>query len=356
MSPSLTGFLHRILRSPSMRVRAILSAVLLLVFGGLLPAAGKLELFVGNSPELAMPFGIDFLTDGTLVVADFSRCNIVLVDQAGKARILAGGGKKGSKDGKGTEALFNGPHNAVVRPDGKIIVGDSFNHLIKVVDPANGSTTTISGDEKGFAGDGMVPAKARYNETYHVALKGSSLLVADLGNKRIRMVGDTVTTIAGNGTRGAPKDGAKATEAPLVDPRACAADAQGNLYILERGGNALRVVNANGEIRTVVGTGKSGPVTEGPGTQCTLNSPKFLWVEKDGNVLIADSSNHAIRRYHPATGMVKTVAGTGKAGKGEPGNDPLAIALKHPHGVAVDAKGVLYISDSENGRILKLVP
>lgn len=339
-----------------MRARAILSAVFLLVFGSRLPAAGKLELFVGNSPELAMPFGIDFLPDGTLVVADFGRSNIVLVDQAGKARILAGGGKKGIKDGKGTEALFNGPHNAVVRPDGKIVVGDSFNHLIRLVDPANGSTTTISGGEKGFAGEGMAAGAARYNETYHVAFSGNGLLVADLGNKRIRLMGDTVSTIAGNGNRGAPKDGSKATEAPLADPRACAADASGNIYILERGGNALRVVDAKGEIRTVVGTGKPGPVTEGPGTQCTLNSPKFLWVERDGNVLVADSSNHAIRRYHPATGMVKTVAGTGKAGKGEPGGDPLAIALKHPHGVAVDPKGTLYISDSENGRIMKLVP
>lgn len=339
-----------------MPARALCSLMLCLGFGGVAAAAGKLEALIENSPELAMPFGIDFMADGTLVVADFARSNIVLVTPAGKARVLAGGGKKGSKDGKGTEALFNGPHNAVVRPDGKIIVGDSFNHLIKAVDPADGGTTTISGGEKGFAGDGMAATQARYNDTYHVSFKGAGLLVADLGNRRVRLMGDMVSTVAGNGTRGAPKDGSKATEAPLVDPRACAADSHGNLYILERGGNALRVVDSKGIIRTVVGTGKAGPVTEGPGASCTLNSPKFLWVEKNGNVLIADSSNHAIRRYHPATGMVTTVAGTGKPGKGPAGGDPLATALKHPHGVAVDAGGTLYISDSENGRILKLVP
>ncbi|MFM7113266.1 MAG: hypothetical protein ACKO26_19180, partial [Planctomycetota bacterium] len=137
-----------------MSARALCSLMLFVGIGGVAAAAGKLEALVENSPELAMPFGIDFMADGTLVVADFSRSNIVLVTPAGKARVLAGGGKKGSKDGKGTEALFNGPHNAVVRPDGKIIVGDSFNHLIKVVDPADGTTTTISGGEKGFAGDG----------------------------------------------------------------------------------------------------------------------------------------------------------------------------------------------------------
>lgn len=339
-----------------MRAQIALSTFMILALGGTAPAAGKLELLVGNSPELAMPFGIDFLPDGTLVVADFGRGNIVLVDQAGKARILAGGGKKGNRDGKGAEALFNGPHNAVVRPDGKIIVGDSFNHLIRLVDSADGATTTVSGGEKGFAGDGMAPKEARYNEAYHVAFKGPALLVADLGNRRIRLVGENVSTIAGNGTRGIPPDGAMATQAPLVDPRACAADPEGNLYILERSGNALRMVSPAGVIRTVVGTGKPGPVTEGPGTQCTLNSPKFLWVEKDGKVLIADSSNHAIRRYDPATGMVRTVAGTGKPGKGAPGGDPLATALRHPHGVAVDSKGTVYISDSENGRILKLAP
>ena len=78
----------------------------------------------------------------------------------------------------------------------------------------------------------------------------------------------------------------------------------------ERGGNALRVVDNAGKIRTVAGTGKPGPLKDGPALECPLNSPKYLWIEKNGKVLIADSSNHAIRRYDPSTKTLTTVAGT----------------------------------------------
>jgi sugar lactone lactonase YvrE len=184
------------------------------------------------------------------------------------------------------------------------------------------------------------------------------LLVCDLGNRRIRridLVAGTIATVAGNGKKGVPADGSIATEAPLVDPRAVAIDMTGRLFILERSGNALRVVE-DGKIRTVVGTGRKGVAGDGGrALDAELDSPKFVWIEPTGGVLIADSNNHCIRRYNPADGTISRVAGTGKKGKGEPGGPGPDIALNEPHGVAVGPDGTLYVADSLNGRILRSV-
>ncbi len=108
----------------------------------------------------------------------------------------------------------------------------------------------------------------------------------------------------GQWQKGNAKDGTLATEAPLNDPRAVAVDSKGNVYILERGGNSLRVVDAaTQKIKTVAGTGKKGPLTaDGPGLQATFSGPKFLWCDSADNVLIADSDNHCIRKYTPPMG------------------------------------------------------
>jgi DNA-binding beta-propeller fold protein YncE len=140
-----------------------------------------------------------------------------------------------------------------------------------------------------------------------------------------------------------------------MDPRAVAVDAAGNVYILERGGHALRVVDVNGKIRTVVGTGKSGASGDGSDArQATLNGPKHLCIDAEGNVLIADTENHLIRKYLPKEGKIVRLAGTGKKGMAGVGGNPLQAELNQPHGVQVDPSGVLYIADSSNHRILRI--
>lgn len=307
---------------------------------------------------LRTPFGMDFRA-GRLVVAEFGGHRVIALDADGTTTVLAGSGKKGFADGPAAMAEFNSPHNLAVAPDGTIYVADTLNNRVRKLDAKTGTVTTVAGGEKGFAGDGGPATGARFNEAYHVALEpgGKGLLVCDLGNRRIRridLVAGTISTVAGNGERGVPTDGSAATEAPLVDPRAVAADGAGRLWILERSGNALRVVE-HGKIRTAAGTGEKGFAGDGgPGRQAKLDGPKSLWVEPSGSVLIADTNNHCIRRYNPADGTISRVAGTGKKGKGEPGGPPRDIALNEPHGVAVGPDGTLYVADSLNGRILKL--
>ena len=173
------------------------------------------------------------------------------------------------------------------------------------------------------------------------------LQIADLKNRRIREVdlaSSTVTTIAGNGKKGVPINGNDATESPLVDPRAVAADRLGNTYILERGGHALRVVDRHGKIKTVAGTGEKG-WKDGPALEATFGAPKHLCVDDLDRVYIADDQNAAIRRYDPSTKTVETILGRGIG-------DP-RIRLSHPHGVSV-YRGDLYVVDSGNHRILQM--
>jgi sugar lactone lactonase YvrE len=146
-----------------------------------------------------------------------------------------------------------------------------------------------------------------------------------------------------------------ARSAPLVDPRAVAVDAQGHVYILERSGHALRVVDPDGTIRTVAGTGKAGATGDGgPARQATLNGPKHLCIDLEGNVLIADTENHLIRKYLPREGKIVRVAGTGQKGTAGVDGPPEQAELSQPHGVYVHPSGVLYITDSSNNRVLRM--
>lgn len=331
------------------------SLVLLLLASVPVTAADKLVPFVTG---LNNPFGMDFL-NGQLVVTEFGGHRIVQIDADGKVKVLAGTSKAGAKDGVGEEASFNAPHNLVVAPDGMIYIADTSNHRVRKLDPKTRTVTTIAGAEKGFAGDGGPAEKARFDQAYHVALDGDgkNLFVCDLGNRRIRKIDlktGTIVTVAGNGMRGVPKDGLIAAEAPLVDPRAMTLDKAGRLWILERAGHALRVVE-DGKIRTVVGTGEKGFAGDGgPALKAKMDGPKFLWIDPAGDVLIADTENHCIRKYAVKDATITRIAGTGKKGKEGAGGLATEVQLSRPHGVAIGPDGVMYISDSDNGRILKL--
>ena len=337
-------------------MRAIRALAVALLLPTLSRAGDKVVVLVEDNPLLTTPFGLDFLRDGSLVVADFGGHRVCRVTRDGKVSVLAGAGEKGHRDGPAAKALFNAPHAVATLPNGDVLVADTLNHCIRRI--AGGEVSTIAGTpEPGFAGDGGPARGARFRETYHVCAAPAGFLVADLGNRRIRAVEDgRIRTLAGNGEKGVPADGAAAVKAPLVDPRAVARGRDGSLWVLERGGHALHVVDRDGRIRTVAGTGKAGPPADGPGLKCTLNGPKFVWAEESGAVLIADTDNHCIRRYAPDSGSLITVAGTGKRGRGTAGAGPTATALDQPHGVASRQDRTLYISDSLNHRILKIEP
>jgi DNA-binding beta-propeller fold protein YncE len=318
-----------------------------------------------SEAKLVTPFGIDFDRTGNAYLVELNGNRVLKIDARGRLTTFAGSGKKGfgGDGGPAASADLNGPHNLAVAPNGDVYVADTWNNRVRKIDTKTGVITTFAGTgEKGFAGDGGTAIKAQFGGIYCITFSpdGRKLHLADLDNRRIRAIDmstNVVTTVAGNGQKGVPDDGARAVDAPLVDPRAVASDADGNVYVLERSGHALRVVSSDGRIRTVVGTGQKGFSGDGgPGRKATLNGPKHLCVDRSGDVIIADSENHCIRRYSPKRGMIARVAGTGKVGKGGVGGPPEQVELKQPHGVTVAGDGTLYICDSMNDRVLKIVP
>jgi hypothetical protein len=135
-----------------------------------------------------------------------------------------------------------------------------------------------------------------------------------------------------------------------------AVDSHGTLYILERSGHALRAVDRDGKIRTVAGTGQPG--LEGDGgdaLRAKLRGPKHICCDRQDNVLIADTDNHVVRKYLPKAGKIVRIAGAGEKGSEGLNGPPEKIKLNQPHGVYVDAAGVLFITDSHNNRVLKIV-
>lgn len=354
-------------------MRIILS--LLLLFLTLSSArADKLVLVAGTGSaaegkpatecKLIEPFGVDFDKAGNMYIVELSGGRVLRVDVKGVFTVFAGVANKKGDSGDGgpaSKALFNGLHNLAIAPSGDIYLADTWNHKVRKIDGKTGTISTVAGTgQKGFAGDGGPAVKAQFGAIYCASLdpRGESLYLADLDNKRIRKVdlaSGVVTTVAGNSKAGVPEDGAVAAEAPLVDPRAVAVDAKGNVYVLERGGHALRVVDPAGKIKTVAGTGKLGSTGDGgDAKKATLNGPKHLCIDRDGNVLIADAENNLIRKYIPADGTIVRVAGTGKKGPAGLDGPPEKAELARPHGVFVHPSGTLYVTDSYNNRILKV--
>ena len=306
---------------------------------------------------LREPFAVDFDAAGRMVIAEQAG-HRVSVFHNGVLALLAGAGEVGPPEAEATGAAahFNGPHHLLVGPDRQLYVADTFNNTVRRIDPTSGRVTRFAGTgEKGFSGDGGPAAEARLNGAFAIAIRNGTLYIADLGNRRIRAVNLTtgiIRTVAGNGDRGVPADGTQALAAPLVDPRAVAVDEAGRIYICERAGHALRVVEPDGRIRTVAGTGQPGFGGDGgPALQAAVNGPKHISIDADGSVLVTDTENHVIRRYVPSRGTMERVAGTGEQGASGLGGPPTLLQLNRPHG-AFRHRGALYISDSDNHRIV----
>lgn len=339
---------------------ALQAAKLVLVAGGGTNTGNGIK---ATEARLNSPFGVDFDKAGNLYFVELNGHRFGRIDRRGVFNLVGGTGTKGDTGdgGPALKARFNGIHNLAITPNDDIFVADTWNSRIRKIDALTQRVSTVAGTgERGFSGDGGPAAQAKFGNIYCASLdpKAESLYLADLDNRRIRAVNLTtgiVRTIAGNGEKGVPQDGADAVSAPLVDPRAVAVDASGNVYILERGGNALRVVNREGKIRTVVGTGAKGASGDGGDARmATLNGPKHLCVDLEGNVIIADSDNHLIRKYLPHEGRILRIAGNGKKGTNGLNGPPVEAELNQPHGVYVHRDGTLYISDSSNDRILKI--
>jgi len=251
-----------------------------------------------------------------------------------------------------TEASLLNPVGVTADKSGNLWIVDTGHQLIRKM-ATNGLITTVAGNgTNGYSGDGGAATHASLNNPTGVAVDTfGNLFIADTGNGFIRKV-DTlgvITTVAGNGTNGYSGDGGAATNATLGNPWGVAVDADENVYLADIAYSIIRQVNAHGIITTVAGGGSIYLGDGGAATNASLANPQGVAVNASGILFVADTGNNRIRQLN-TNGIITTAAG------GYLGNGVAAAnaSLNNPQGVALDALGDLYFSDSNNQLVRKV--
>ena len=333
---------------------------------------GKIQTLVGTGERgyagdggpavdalLSEPFMCAFDAQGNLYVAEaMNHCVCHVEKLTGIITTVAGTGTEGySGDlGPATQATFNQPYSLQVGANGDIYVVDRLNAVIRRVEAATGVITTVAGTgEPGYGGDGGPGQQALLQEPNDCFLDGiGGLLIADIQDQRVRRLDlrtGLIDTFAGNGEKARAGDGQTALQASILGARAECRDTKGNTYICEREGNGVRVVDSGGIMSTLAGTGERGYTGDGgPALTATWGAPKAIRCDRQGNLLVVDTENHAIRKIDLTSGTVTTIAGGHLGGDGD-GGPATEAGLDRPHGCEVDLKGNIYVADSNNHRV-----
>ena len=262
--------------------RVVFSLLLFLCLAANASAQGETvhpELWWSFSPAAAVPLGLN-------------------------SAVFAGNGVQGYLAGPTSRisASLDFPTGVAVDGVGNVYIADFYNCVVQEVTIADGQIKTVAGNKvAGYSGDGGSATNAKLNYPYDVAVDSAgNLYIADTTNNVIRKV-DAVTqkisTIAGNGTGGYSGDGGPATEASLNGPTGVAVDAAGNIYIALS--SIIRKVDPSGNISTGAGNWHLGGGFAGDGNVATaamLNLPWGVAVDSTGNLYIADTHNHRIRK------------------------------------------------------------
>ena len=312
--------------------------------------------------KLRNPRGVAIDGDGNVYIADGGNNRIRKVDaDTGIISTIAGTGEEsyGGDGGPATQAQLHDPLDVEVDGQGNVYIADLWNHRIRKVDAATGIISTIAGTEhQDDGGDGGPATQAHLNGPHGVALDAAgNVYIGDYYGHRVRKVDaatGTISTIAGLGwPPGYSGDGGPATEAQLGEASGVAVDGSGNVYIADTGNHRIRKVDAaTGTISTLAGTTEAGD--GGPATSAQLFQLRSVAVDGTGHVYIADIRNHSIRRVDAFTGTISTLAGTGIRGDSGDGGPASKAQLSEPEAVAVDGTGNLYIADSANQRIRRV--
>ena len=250
------------------------------------------------------------------------------------------------------------PEGVNMDASGNLYISDTANNRIQKVDTDGIIITVAGGGNDG--GDGIPATDARITAPTDTVLDASGNLYIT-SSCRIRKVNTDgiITTAAGKGPAGYNGDGILATDALLNHAYGITIDASGNLYIADTDNHRIRKVNTNGIITTVAGNGTIGFTGDGgPAVEAQIDHPRDVAVDSEGNLYFSDSYNHRIRKVD-TSGIITTIAGSGPAGSylgGYSGDGDLATKaeLSQPHGLAVDTTGNLYIADSFNNRVRKV--
>ncbi len=308
---------------------------------------------------LLLPSAIVFDSAGNLYFAETANHIIRMVDPTGHITIIAGTGTQGfSGDaGPATAATLDSPQGLALDSANNLYIADTHNHRIRKLNLTTGTLTTIAGTTPGYSGDAGPATSAQLNLPTALALDtANNLYVADTGNQRIREISATtglITTIAGTGTQGYSGDAGPATSATIDSPTGFAIDAANNLYLADTHNHRIRRIDAaTGIITTIAGTGAPGFSGDtAAATTATLALPHGLTIDPNGNLYLADTENHRIRRIDATTGLITTVAGDGTQAFSGDGGPAIAASLNTPRAAAVSPSTLLTLADTGNQRI-----
>ncbi len=265
------------------------------------------------------------------------------------------GGERGFADGPGAEARFDEPIAVAVDDRGNIYVCDNATQSIRKLSKDTNLVATVAG---GSAVDGTFPdgpgAEARFANPSGVAIdKSGQMFVTEWSNHKVRKIttpGFVVSTFVGTGSAGNQEG--QGANAQLKNPKGIAIDAQGNFYVTEMYNHLVRKISPSGIAQRYAGDGAEGDVP-GHRSAARFSEPTGIAVDAAGAVYVCDSKNHKVKQIDPATEEVVTLAGTGVAGfKDGPGE---VAQFDYPVGIAVSKAGDVYVSDSNNQRIRKIV-
>ncbi len=250
------------------------------------------------------------------------------------------------------------PFGVAVQPGTQdLFIVDSYNHVIRRVDSATGTITTVAGTPEigGYDGDDYLATEAflNYPRTVTFSPDGRSMYIADTNNHRVRLVKDgIITTVAGTGVTGYGGDGVLATNAPLNYPSDIAILPSGDLLISDTHNHRIRKVDhTSGFITTIAGTGTrtgdaGAPLGDnGPATSATLFNPSGIVVTSNGEIVVADRDNYRIRKIG-ADGKITTIAGTGTSGVNGNNGPALSAQIGYIGGLGLNSNGDLFLTEN----------
>jgi sugar lactone lactonase YvrE len=326
-----------------------------------------------TSAWLANPQGVAVDAAGNLYVADTLNQVVREIDHVtGLIKTVAGTPYVAGYSGDGaaaTKAALNSPVAVAIDGAGDIFIADYGNDRVRRVDGVSGIITTFAGGGTATGsdqlGDGGPATAARLHGPSDVAVDFSgNVYVADTLHNVVRMIAypsGVISLVAGGGAGGGSDgfgDGGLGTSAILQSPEGIAVNASGDLFISDKGNNLVRVVrSATKIINVVAGNGGWGYAGDGgPALNAQLFGPWGVKIDPAGNVYIADSGNNVIREINSATGTISTLAGTGSTGYGGDGGSALGAFFSMPMGLAIDSSGSVYVADSGNNIVRRILP
>jgi hypothetical protein len=312
----------------------------------------------GTSAHFGFPTGVAVDGSGNLYVVDQGFHTIRKVTAGGTTTTLAGNaGSFGAPgNGNGSAVRFFSPFGVAVDGAGNVYVGDQTNAAIRKISPS-GSVMTLAGMAGVHGSSDGTGTSAKFSLPTGVAVDGSgNVYVADTNNHTIRKVSaaGVVTTYAGRAGEAEHIDGSL-TNARFRLPRGVAVDSGGNVFVADTGNHVIRKISPSGVVSTLAGgTVWNYGNDDGTGRLARFMEPQGVAVDGSGNVFVADSGNGSIRRV-TASGVVTTIGGGDRFGNRD-GIGSVAQFTNTLYGVAVGPGGVLYVADGANCRISRGVP